>query len=407
MKIRIGKLQASFVLIVFILFSTDSMLVSTNSNRVFARISWVLMILFLLVNIRLLKPQMKELLFLGSFSLLIVLSGLVNDGTLSVNYIQRILLLWIATIIVHSISYDDYIKQFIRVVNFIALFSLVCWLLRGVLITLPVIPTIYTGDITYKCLFFTNISTTSTRNFGPFWEPGAYQLFLNLAIFYELRDKKYFDIKSFVLLVITLLTTFSTGGIIVFFVILLYSVIAGRESRGTKHSALKILVIVLMIGGLVFLQNSNYGSNVFAKIVAYIDNPLAKNSANVSAYTRFNSFDANISMIRQRPLFGWGIQGSSDMLHNTYNLSANTNTILGMGSSYGIIAMGLYCFLFLKGAFQRSRNLVLNTIYLIIIGTMLSTESLLVSLPFFVMLFYESNMFHTVDAGTGELVAVS
>ena len=393
MEIGVGCVHASFWLIIFILFSTDSMLVSTNSSRLFAKISWILIIAFFSFNANCLRLTLKEILYLFSFSCFMLLSGLINDGGFEVNYVQRALLLWVAVLVVKSIPYEDYIKSYIHAINFIAAFSMICWVLHGVILDIPFIPSIYTGEFSYKSLFFTNISPRSIRNYGPFWEPGAFQLFINFAIFLQIREKKYFNKKSLFLLVVTLLTTLSSSGIAILLLIFLYFLVAKKNSSGANIFVLKFLSIIFLIGFVFFLLNSNYGNDVFGKIYAYIDNPLEKNSANVSAYTRFNSVGANISMIMQKPLFGWGISQSKEVLLNNFYLTSNPNTILGCGSSYGIFVMALYCFLIIRGAISNSNNVILNFIYLIIWGIMLSVESLLVSLPFFIFLFYESRMF--------------
>lgn len=58
------------------------------------------------------------------------------------------------------------------------------------------------GDIEWTWL--------GTRNCGPFWEPGAFQGFINLSFFLNIINSTL-NKKRLLLYIITLITTFSTG----------------------------------------------------------------------------------------------------------------------------------------------------------------------------------------------------
>lgn len=70
-------------------------------------------------------------------------------------------------------------------------FSVVCFAMQGVIVNLPFVPNLYAGDVYFKALFLTNVPCFGdVRNYGPFWEPGAYQLYLNWAIFTSYREER-------------------------------------------------------------------------------------------------------------------------------------------------------------------------------------------------------------------------
>lgn len=64
------------------------------------------------------------------------------------------------------------------------------------------------------------LSVDLLRNCGPFWEPGAFQGFLNLALFYEITTIKEYTLSKYLrigIFVFTIITTFSTGGYVALF----------------------------------------------------------------------------------------------------------------------------------------------------------------------------------------------
>ena len=59
------------------------------------------------------------------------------------------------------------------------------------------------------------------RNSGPFWEPGAFAIFIIIALIFNLINDKTLWSKKNIVLSITLLTTLSTTGFIAFFVLIM------------------------------------------------------------------------------------------------------------------------------------------------------------------------------------------
>lgn len=91
------------------------------------------------------------------------------------------------------------------------------------------------------------------RNCGFMWEPGAYAWILNFMIVYKLHRDNYVLDKKVLLLVLALISTFSTAGYLgLFFIVIFYLI-----KRGTR-TALLILPFVFLafIFGSVKLFNS-------------------------------------------------------------------------------------------------------------------------------------------------------
>lgn len=381
-------------LLFFIIYATDAAIVNTNSDRIWARIAWIGILILTFIYVPKAHYTSKDKTYLGTFSLAILASMFVTEG-FDVNFIQRIVLLWFSLAIVSIVDYDRLMNTYIKIMRFIALFSMICFMLAPILTALP-LPRMQTGDVSYVSLFFTNISTHNDRNYGPFWEPGAFQLYLNWAIFYELRNMKRFKLSDIVIFVLCILTTKSTGGIVILAMMFIYYLLfAKHDIRDRKSKRLlfwvKIFIILLSIAGIsAFILVPELYDTVFGKLVALKENSTEINSANVSSMTRLLSMPASISAFRMKPLFGWGIDGLKGIIMLQYGITSNTNSILGMAALFGIIPGILYLGLFIKLVCMQNRDFLGRIWLFMILCAMFCTENLVCSLFFWCILFYES-----------------
>ena len=109
-----------------------------------------------------------------------------------------------------------------KIVFFLCIYSLVALLIYfifpQIINFLPVIHRNVDKDISYNFYnaFFSILTNNSyvTRNFGFFWEPGAFAIFINIALYYELFNKDVSSLRNIVVFFITVLSTLSTLGII-------------------------------------------------------------------------------------------------------------------------------------------------------------------------------------------------
>lgn len=381
-------------LLFFIIYATDAAIVNTNSDRIWARIAWIGILMLTFKYVPKAQYTNSDKTYLWAFSLAIFASMLVTEG-FDVNFIQRIVLLWFSMAIVTIVDYDRLMNTYIQIMRFIAIFSMVCFFLAPILTALP-LPKMQTGDVSYVSLIFANIPTHNDRNYGPFWEPGAFQLYLNWAIFYELRNMKRFRLSDIVIFVFCILTTKSTGGIAILAMMFIYYLLFAKHDASDKNSKrlllwVKLLIIFLSIASIsFFVMVPELYDAVFGKLVALEENSTEINSANVSSMTRLLSTPASISAFQMKPLFGWGIDGLKDVIMAQYGITSNTNSILGMAALFGIIPGILYLGLFIKMVCMQNRELLGRTWLFIILCAMFCTENLVCSLFFWCILFYEA-----------------
>lgn len=207
------------------------------------------------------KINIKQFIFTVSLCFLLFIQSLYVSFYSITTSIHYMLMISIAIMII-SICGDRFCRYFSSIIFVYAVISLLCYILSNIFkVTIPFIPITETnidgGQIMRVFnLYFTQLGNPMDGNFfrirncGPFWEPGAYQGFLNISLWFELtmnlvRDK-WWKLRVIVL-IITILTTLSTGGYIVLFVILLYFFSNDNHIAITKKIFISLCVLFLSI----------------------------------------------------------------------------------------------------------------------------------------------------------------
>jgi len=203
---------------------------------------------------------------------------------------------------------------------------------------IPLPKTDFTAGLNYHTILYIFNYSNTTFNFlkdsritGFFWEPGILQLFLNLFLFLEIKERKSF--VKIGLVIMTILFTLSTAGYLILLINLLYYLIRNK---------FKIKYILIIGVGSVLL------SSIF---ITNMDNKLSGNARSSSAI-RFMNMKMAYNLILAKPLFGYGLQGSSFYANNgiAYNsmldyFSRQDIQTLGLerlGLTNGILQIGVF-----------------------------------------------------------------
>lgn len=182
------------------------------------------------------------------------------------------------------------------------------------------------------------------RNAGPFWEPGAFQGFLVIAIFFLLNYKEAFKHKSIIMIVllITLLTTQSTIGYIVFLISLLgfskdyvkclFGKIKLLNNRKKTNMLIYIisLLFIIFVGYIILLSGN-------------ISNKFDDN--NGSYIERKTDINESLAVLFDNILIGIGFASSSEIVFT----SVSATTILYIATYYGLPFTIYYLYRFMCG----------------------------------------------------------
>lgn len=151
-----------------------------------------------------------------------------------------------------------------NIVYFFCTLSLICFAYNHIWGVLPYISLGERMDdgngfrvtsILYTQLYNLNNHGQVLRNCGPFWEPGAFQGFINLAITIELLSNKMHDWKwnlRMLIFATTIITTYSTGGYIVLVLNFIYYLFT--DNSIAKSNRIILLSSFLIIVLIVFLK---------------------------------------------------------------------------------------------------------------------------------------------------------
>lgn len=245
---------------------------------------------------------------------------------------------------------DGFIEKYIKLMRFLCVFSLILYfaakLIPQALTWLPVVSNV-NGLPAYNAVFSTICINYLIRNQGIFWEPGAYQTFINLAMLFNLFAFKKDRMINLIIFGITIFTTYSTTGYIVALIILLVFVShslskAEREKQRSVLGKVCAAVVLITAGLIVYNSLSDTAKfQVFGKISLYIENGRYSSTS-----VRIDAFTYPFRQFVERPFFGSGTDRISELaLSSGYNM--NTNTIVNWFAMFGFFMgigmnLGLY-----------------------------------------------------------------
>lgn len=299
------------------------------------------------------------------------------------------LLLWIVYLfvsiaIVATVKGDRLLKCYVRTIYFLCIAALALWLTYllapSLVQRLPVV-TNQNNRSAYTIIVATIYKAGNVeiaRNQGIFWEPGAFQTFINIALiitlFYnnlKINKKRY----AFVF-ILTIITTFSTAGYLVMTLIIITYIIYCMSSKGVTRAEIK-LALVLMIGIFAFLlayQNmpDNIKYQLFGKVTAYFDGVNDADSS--STGTRLNSVVMSFKAFLSSPIFGCGVNNMGTITEQ-FGSSIGTCTPINWFSYYGImigIAMNVGLLKFSK---QFGTNKLVSILLFVSIIISISSEN--------------------------------
>jgi hypothetical protein len=186
------------------------------------------------------------------------------------------------------------------------------------------------------------------RNSGVFHEPGAYGVFLILAIVINTWFSRNVYSKRNLFLILIVLTTLSTAAYIVLFIVVLSDLITKKI-----NPALKIVSIMLFLFGAI--QVYQLGDFLQEKVNNQFEDQIQAAELNVGKTEaksgRFYAFFTSLQLFSEHPVFGRGIAYSSSEkasgeMHKEGSFAYG---ITGIMSTYGIIFTVLFVVAFYTG----------------------------------------------------------
>ena len=331
------------------------------------------------------KIDKKPLLF---FTIIFALSILSDGLTQSFENIITIFIIYFGAMMLCKLcEFDKFAQAFNRCIYWICLISVMFYFINLYIPrALNLIPNFlyvntWRGDVDsvygklYLYTFFVKQVTNYYRNFGIFVEPGMFQIYINLAILFEMFYLKNFSIKRLVVYLIAMATCLSTTGLVVTGILLscyLLDKDTYISSRKRKAGYLIILIVVVTITfspliGVDILDNLSKMSQLKDEI-SY--------GTVSSGAERTRAYAVAIQAFLERPFLGWGSHTSEYALAVAGKHVIMTATCMNWFASGGIIVGTLWNYAYFGIIRYFNKNMIINIILMFSLFLMVSSQSM-------------------------------
>jgi hypothetical protein len=360
------------------------LLLSFSGNPFFTGPEWAktfFVVLALLLSIRhyrmfMIREAGYLLLFLTLFLLIFAFQFKILGFVSPVGIAGFLLKMVFGFIIIASVG-GNFRRVYLNTIFGVSLVSLAgfAWNLTG-----HDIPSFYGVEDVYRNMIFFTQRFDGIRNSGMFWEPGTFACYIVLGLILYLGEiKELLACNKFRLAVIllALITTFSTTGYVVTFLFILVSLF---NLKSRKYIALIIPVAVLLImAGLSISRNSAF---LGEKIKIQMQD--ASSNQGEFSPTRFGSLMFDIHYIKKHFLIGNGIHEKTRFADHPYLMGEDLghgNGFSDFFASMGFLGLLFYSY-FIVRLRARMKWLFLLIVYLVLQGEPLLNFPLFLSIPF-------------------------
>lgn len=287
-------------------------------------------------------------------------------------------------LLVTATSLDEFQYKYVKILELISIISIMCFIIQ--ITNFSLVQNIARTDIVkgYTISWFHTWGRTYifNRNAGPFWEPGAYQGYLVIALLIVLKnktyDKHYWEL---ILLALTIATTMSTTGYVVLIILACYFLYrySKNSMKKSKDIALAIfrilIIVVLSIMAIQYLMNSATVINKFS-------------ADNESYAARIIHLTNSFFIISNRLIRGYGMMSSYLVsLWGKYGVASNSVGIFAIVQYFGVLFGGIYVLYSLFSSMKVFREI--NSIIVLLVFIILHmTESLLTFPVYISFIFY-------------------
>jgi len=365
-KKSLYRVDAEYILmIILLIFSGDP--VTRFLGKYYALLG--LMGIFVLMYHRIKQDFYVFAVFVASALLLIFVSQYSVLGFVSwlgaFNFISTFLF---GGIIVYLLG-DRFPYKLFIIVSYIAIISLILYPFFNLLNLRP--PGILFGDSRWTYIIYSYAEQHHFRNCGLFWEPAAFAGVITLCTAINLHQLPYLwkvHKMKVIAIVVALLTTLSTSGYIIFFLIAIYYLLFFVKDKTIAFTLLPVLFVI----GIVVYTNASF---LQEKVEYQGSGTLTQNQREFSN-TRFGSFIFDLHYIKKHPIVGNGFDETTryaddpdliELIKAGINL-ANANGFSNYIACLGIPFMLVYLLLSFKAISEIDNKVAIITLFVILLS---------------------------------------
>ena len=256
--------------------------------------------------------------------ILLLVFNLISNTIYQTNF-NTIFFMEIMTILAFIISIcfskEEFIRIFVKTLVAISITSLIGQYVLAPLALKNRLPyTLYYDAKSYfpmadLGIAFAKYNVGIQRNYSFFREPGVFQIFILLAMTFSMFWKSFNSKEKTVyntILLLTLITTFSTMGFISVIILFIAYVLSSKDKNKMKFLMAFVVVIII---GMLFVTSSESGRTMFERTT----NKLFENTDNESFSVRYYSIFNNVIASVNNPIFGMGYDRGFEYIINNLN----------------------------------------------------------------------------------------
>ena len=245
--------------------------------------------------------------------------------------------------VITNFEFKKFRKIFLNISLFFAIIGIIAFALALFNIVNPIV----IGNI--KLVLYQNLGwavENTPRLAGIFWEPGAYQIVLMIALIFYWQDIKLkqctkSELIKLAVLCMALLATQSSWGYFCFMYYIFTIIIKSNYNKNKIFS--RLFVLGISISFIYILTTSTV-------ITAKLAQSQLKNTE-TSYSVRLNDNIALATMIKEKPLFGYGIATKEfEMRSWSLDNKTSSNGILQLGATLGVLMMIVYIYYLYKSS---------------------------------------------------------
>lgn len=352
----------------------------------------ILMFLFLIVVTMINKKRVTKsaIICIMIETALTIITIIVSQDKNFTTYLAIIMQVAIGMFVASNIEFEKFVDKYINIIVFFASVSLIGFILGMVYPSIIYIFPLVKGEasvdyynawiyVFMKAKGYADSATVlSFRNAGICWEPGCYQVFLNIGIIFLLAKQRRENVKNFymkmVILIMTLITTFSTTG----YMILLLTLIANIKivfNEIGKHKKTSIAAIILLLLFFVF------GSKLGIKFDYIFEKTSSEFGGGGEGAIDRISFDKIKYLFADGNFYFFGMGYDKWLEYNQSMWNSIIHTMLCMGIPFTVVLLYMY--------YQFGKLFKDNWLLVIIVLLMsFSTETLFWRVFFATLAFY-------------------
>lgn len=293
-------------------------------------------------------------------------------------------------LISNIITKEEYLRGYVNAIVFYSIFSIVATYIilplhmSGMFAFFPTYENVLGTPFVDMWLSYSVGWDGVMRNQGIFREPGVFQFYILVALSVEMFFLKHrYKNICIMILAVTLITTFSTVGLMCMVPLLLFYVLKTKQKLRVKD-------VVILIGiFIVAYMTSKSNDDIFLRLNSSFSK-LVEGNDNISFKVRFESIINNIKMSFYNPIFGSSFVNGFHYIQRNFN-SYGTNDITGTFFSF-IMALGYPIGILIMVNFYRfcsfiNRDIIVTIAIFTVMFISINTQNLVYSTLIWTFLF--------------------